>query len=85
MKSVLLKIVLLASLAIALMYFFGCATGPKGRSGWSSLFNGRDLAGWTVKCQPQDKDKIFWSVDQETILCDSMGRKNHNYVWLVSR
>jgi hypothetical protein len=51
---------------------------------WTSLFNGRDLSGWTVQCQPQDRDKTFWKVDKGTILCDSIGRKNHNYVWLAS-
>lgn len=48
------------------------------------LFNGKDLSGWRVNCQAPDKDKVFWKVDAGTILCDSMGRKNHNYVWLLS-
>lgn len=51
---------------------------------WISLFNGKDLAGWTIECQPQDRDKQFWTVEQGTILCDSLGRKQHNYVWLYS-
>jgi hypothetical protein len=51
---------------------------------WIALFNGRDLVGWSVKCQPPDRAKAFWSVDQGTILCDSIGRKDHNYVWLLS-
>ncbi len=49
-----------------------------------SLFNGRDLSGWTVQCQPADRGKDFWKVEQGAILCDSMGRPDHNYVWLVS-
>ena len=49
-----------------------------------SLFNGTNLFGWHVECQPADQGKTFWTVDQGTILCDSMGRKDHNYVWLVS-
>lgn len=48
------------------------------------LFNGKDLSGWNVQCQPADKAKIFWKVDNGTILCDSMGRKDHNYVWLLT-
>lgn len=51
---------------------------------WGSLFNGKDLSGWTVKSQPQDRDKVFWNVEDGAIVCDSMGRKDHNYVWLVS-
>lgn len=55
-----------------------------GEAGWTPLFNGRDLTGWTVKCQPQDREKVYWKVDEGSILCDSMGRKDHNYVWLLS-
>jgi hypothetical protein len=51
---------------------------------WTSLFNGKNLAGWTVKCKPQDNDKTFWKVADGVILCDSMGRKDHDYVWLMT-
>jgi hypothetical protein len=37
-----------------------------------------------VKCQPEDRNEKFWRVDEGTIVCDSMGRKNHNYVWLMT-
>jgi hypothetical protein len=49
-----------------------------------SLFNGKDLTGWSVKCQQADQGKTFWTADQGTILCNSIGRKDHNYVWLQS-
>jgi hypothetical protein len=62
----------------------GCRTAPNQASGWIPLFNGKDLSGWTVRCQAQDRAKTFWTVDQGAILCDSMGRKDHNYVWLMS-
>lgn len=62
----------------------GCASSSERSAGWTSLFNGRDLSGWVVRCQPPDQGKGFWQVDQGTILCDSMGRPNHNYVWLMS-
>ncbi|MDO8349200.1 MAG: DUF1080 domain-containing protein [Planctomycetota bacterium] len=52
--------------------------------GWSPLFNGRDLSGWTVQCRPGDQGKIFWQADAGTILCDSLGRPDHDYCWLVS-
>lgn len=62
-----------------------CANGRRAEPGtWTPLFNGKDLSGWTVKCQPKDQEKVFWSVEGGTILCDSMGRKDHNYVWLLS-
>ncbi len=51
---------------------------------WTALFNGKDLSGWTIKCQPQDQGKVFWTVADGAILCDSMGRKDHNYVWLLT-
>ncbi|HEY5914145.1 MAG TPA: DUF1080 domain-containing protein [Verrucomicrobiae bacterium] len=49
-----------------------------------ALFNGKDLSGWHVKCQSADKDKVFWKVESGAILCDSIGRKDHNYVWLLT-
>jgi hypothetical protein len=61
-----------------------CQTGPASRSEWTALFNGKDLSGWTIKCQPQDQGKVFWTVADGAILCDSMGRKDHNYVWLLT-
>lgn len=51
---------------------------------WQTLFNGRDLAGWTVKCKPADRDKDFWRVEDGSIIADSMGHRGHDYVWLVT-
>ena len=51
---------------------------------WEQLFNGKDLSGWKVVCQPQDQNKGFWTVEAGAILCNSTGRKDHNYVWLIS-
>ncbi len=48
------------------------------------LFNGKDLSGWHVQCQAPDKAKVFWKVEEGSIVCDSMGRKDHNYVWLLT-
>lgn len=61
-----------------------CRTGPAATAGWTALFNGRDLSGWTIKCQPQDAGKVFWTVADGSIVCDSMGRRDHNYVWLLT-
>jgi len=51
---------------------------------WISLFDGKSLEGWTVKCKPEDQSKQFWKVDQGTILADSLGHKGHDYVWLTT-
>lgn len=53
-------------------------------SQWEPLFNGKDLSGWSVSCLPRDSDKEFWTVEDGVILCDSIGRKDHNYVWLMT-
>jgi len=51
---------------------------------WEPLFNRRNLTGWSVKCKPADRDKQFWKVVDATIVADSMGNKEHDYVWLVT-
>jgi len=53
-------------------------------NGWVSLFNGKDLTGWVVKCKPSDAGKQFWSVENRTILADSMAEKEHDYIWLLT-
>lgn len=49
-----------------------------------SLFNGKDLSGWHVQCRPADRARSFWKVEDGAIVCDSMGRNDHDYVWLMS-
>ena len=61
----------------------GCCTGRESVA-WESLFNGRDLSGWTVKCKPGDRAKVYWKVEDGTIVADSMDGAKHDYVWLVS-
>ncbi len=58
--------------------------GVAAESEWISLFNRKDLSGWTIQCQPRDQGQHFWRADAGAILCDSLGRPDHNYVWLVS-
>jgi len=48
------------------------------------LFDGQSLNGWQTFSKPEDKDKAFWSVRDGAITCDSLGRKDHDYVWLVN-
>lgn len=52
--------------------------------GWQSLFNGRDLAGWTVQCRAADRGHPWWRVEDGVLVADSMDRPRHDYVWLVS-
>jgi hypothetical protein len=71
-------------IVVSILFFTGCTTAPFGKGGWTSLFNSKNLSGWVIQCQPQDRRKTFWTVDHGSILCDSMGRKDHNYVWLMT-
>jgi hypothetical protein len=57
-----------------------CSRGDE----WKSLFNGKDLTGWVVKCKPADAGKQFWRVEDGTIIADSMAGKEHDYVWLLT-
>jgi hypothetical protein len=54
--------------------------------GFTPLFDGRSLAGWTIKSKPADRQRAerFWRVDRGAILADSMGETGHDYVWLVT-
>lgn len=64
----------------------GCASQdvPSNHTDWTILFNGKDLTGWTVKCVPADSDKEFWRVEDGAIFADSIGRKEHDYIWLLT-
>ncbi len=50
---------------------------------WMPLFDGHSLAGWSVRCLAADVGKNFWSVRDGAIECDSLGRSDHGYVWLM--
>ncbi|MBM4156599.1 MAG: DUF1080 domain-containing protein [Lentisphaerae bacterium] len=60
----------------------GAEKAAEGR--WTPLFNGRDLAGWTVKCVAADTNKTYWRVEDGAILVDSTADPKHDYVWLVA-
>jgi len=57
---------------------------PGAPPGWIALFDGKTLNGWTVAARPEDRNKGFWKVQDGNITCDSRGRKEHNYVWLIT-
>ena len=59
--------------------------GARAQAGeWQSLFDGKTLAGWHVAAKPEDRGKVFWQVRDGAITADSLGRPEHDYVWLVS-
>ncbi|MFB3829369.1 MAG: DUF1080 domain-containing protein [Bryobacteraceae bacterium] len=51
---------------------------------WTPLFDGKTLDGWQVSARPADRGKNFWKVREGAITCDSLGRKDHDYVWLLT-
>lgn len=51
-----------------------------------SLFNGKNLDGWVVKCRPEDKDKTgYWKVVHGTITAETVPGDKHNYIWLLTK
>ena len=68
----------------ACLFAAGCVCAGTAKDEWTSLFNGKDLAGWHVECQPQDQDKTFWTVEDGAIQCNTAGDRKHNYMWLMS-
>ena len=71
---------LCVTISLACMAAAGCSTVQ----GWRALFDGKTLDGWVVKCKPQDVNRAFWTVDQGSILADSLTASGHDYVWLCS-
>jgi len=63
--------------------FSATATADEGN--WASLFNGKNLNVWVVKCHPEDKDKIgYWKVVNGTITAETPSGSKHNYIWLLT-
>jgi type 1 glutamine amidotransferase len=52
--------------------------------GWTSLFNGKDLSGWSVHCPTKDRQLEFWKVVNGAIECNSVDHEGHDYNWLIS-
>ena len=73
--------------AIALMALPALSGGSPQESkgdGWISLFDGRTLDGWQVAAKSEDQKKGYWKVADGMIVCDSRGRGDHDYVWLLN-
>jgi hypothetical protein len=54
--------------------------------GFVSLFDGETLNGWTINCLPKDKKLAAkaWTVDDGTILANSIGHTEHFYILLAT-
>lgn len=74
--------VLIGAFLLSLGAIIGVYVGIRRDPVWISLFNGKDLYGWKVQCLDADAGKEYWRVEDGMIICDSMGDKEHNYVWL---
>jgi len=55
--------------------------------GFTSLFDGKTLDGWSIDCLPKDKElgAKAWTVDQRTILANTTGHKEHFYILLNTK
>ena len=67
-------------IALLLTCFCFIATTHGQENPWIPLFNGKDLMGWHIACLPRDAEKTFWKVEDGAIVCDSVGRGDHDYV-----
>jgi hypothetical protein len=67
-------------LFISLVLIISC----NNRKEWISIFNGQDLSGWVVKAKLGDQGKDFWFVHEGYIEANSIGRGDHDYIWLYS-
>ena len=66
-----------------LLLTIAAALAPAPAADFEPLFDGRTLNGWRVAAKPADRDRGFWTVRDGAITCDSRGRKDHDYVWLI--
>ena len=52
---------------------------------WISLFDGKSLDGWFIKCRPEDSGKRgYWRVEDGAITARGTSETNHNYIWLLT-
>lgn len=61
------------------------ASAPEEKD-FTPLFDGKTLAGWTINCLPKDREFAAraWTVDQGTLLANTMGHRDHFYILLAT-
>lgn len=74
--------VIVGTVLLTLGALVGVYLGMRKEPIWISLFNGKDLYEWKVRCLEADAGKGYWRVEDGVIVCDSMDDKDHNSVWL---
>lgn len=79
LTSMLAAVLFMASVALA------DETSSSDRRGWTSLFNGKNLDGWVVKCRPGDKDKHYWRCEHGTVTAQTPPGSKHHYIWLLTQ
>jgi len=52
---------------------------------FQSLFNGENLEGWEIKQTTEEKANNFWTIQDGTILLNSLGTPDHDYIWLQTK
>ncbi|QGY46237.1 DUF1080 domain-containing protein [Maribellus comscasis] len=72
-------------LTIGIIFLFAIQTIAQTTNGFVPLFNGNNLNLWEVKAKPEDIKQNFWKVENNVIVVNSTGNKNHDYVWLMTK
>ncbi|MCZ6675081.1 MAG: DUF1080 domain-containing protein [Verrucomicrobia bacterium] len=80
-KSIINRVIV-GTVLLSLGAIAGVYIGIRRDPVWVSLFTGTDLDGWFVQALESDKSKDYWRVEDGLIVCDSMGDKDHQTVWL---
>lgn len=63
----------------------GSKTAPRrSDDAWISLFDGKTIQGWEVKCADRDKDKNYWKVENGSITAEVPAGSRHDYIWLMN-
>jgi len=82
LSSTKIAIILRHAALLTLILTTASVFGADAPVNWQPLFNGTNLAGWKVKCKPEDQSKSYWRVEHGCIVADSMADSKHDYVWL---
>jgi hypothetical protein len=70
---------------VILFSHYSCISKNAEKKDWINLFNGENLDGWVIDGRQEDKVKGFWTVQDGMIQVNSLGQKNHDYVWLTTK
>ena len=49
---------------------------------FAQIFDGKTLEGWKLYVEAKDIDKNYWKVVDGAIVCNTMGDKEHGFLWL---